>query len=248
MLHLAYNADDETQGHHTVPRPLKGNLLVVDPDDFLVEMIEAGLKLARPRWRMIVTHHPAVALEVLAQHSELDAIITEVVFDRSTELGRTFIRELGERWPEIPVFVMTNLEREETRGLDAAEYIPKPPDMDFLASRIDRVIRKKHESQVRGISLATFLQILEMDQKTCTVVVSHGGRVGEIFFREGKLMKVRLGELDGKEALFALLSMRDNSLRVIDTCDVERGMSASLASLLMEWSVRQDHARRGEDR
>lgn len=226
-----------------------GNLLFVDPDDLLIEMIETGLSFSRPKWGVIAARHPAEALEVLSIHSELDAIITEMVFDRSADLGRAFIHEISGRWPEIPIFVMTRLAHDETRELDTSEHIAKPPDMDFLVSRIDRAIRRRRESQVRGIALSTFVQILEIEQKTCTVVVSHGGRVGEVFFRKGKLQQARLGDVEGKEALFRMLSMREHTLRVIDRCDVLCDVDApnafSLASLLMEWSVREDHGRRG---
>jgi DNA-binding response OmpR family regulator len=221
-----------------------GNLLFVDPDDLLVEMIEAGLSLSRPKWGAILTTSPAEALEVLSLHSEFDAIVTEAVFNGSVEAGHAFIQEVGARWPEIPIFVMTSLDRDEMRGFDTAEYIAKPPDMDFLQGRIDRAIRRQKESQVRGFALSTFLQILEIEQKTCTVVVSHGGRVGEVFFRGGKLQQARLGEVEGKEALFRMLSMREHTLRVIDRCEVDGGIGGSLASLLMEWSVRADHAAR----
>lgn len=222
-----------------------GNLLFVDSDDLLLEMIETGLSFSRPKWGVIAARHPVEALQVLSLHSDLDAIITELVFDGSADLGRVFIREVNARWPEIPIFVMTGVDRDEIRELDTSEYIVKPPDMDFLVSRIDRAIRRRSESQVRGIALSTFLQILEIEQKNCTVVVSHGGRVGELFFRNGKLQQARLGDVEGKEALFRMLSMREHTLRVIDRCDVVGTKAFSLASLLMEWSVREDHGRRG---
>lgn len=246
----AENVSDEPRREKAAAResrkPLNGNLLFVDPDDLLVEMIESGLALSRPRWGVIATRHPAEALEVLARHLDLDAIITEVVFDRSPVVGRRFVDEVGDRWPDIPIFAMTSLDSDATRGLDTAEYIAKPPDMDFLVSRIDRAIRRQRESQVRGISLTTFLQILELDQKTCTVVVSHRGRVGEVYFQDGKLVQARLDGLEGKEALFGMLSMHEHSLRVIDKCDADREIRASLSSLLMEWSVREDHTKQGE--
>ena len=235
--------DPKTAARET-PKPRKGNLLFVDSDDFLIEMIESGLSLTRPKWQVIATRHPADALDVLKVHAELDAIITEIVFGRSSGTGKAFIREVSQRWPEIPIFVMTHLNPEETQGLDTAEYIAKPPDIDFLVSRVDRAIRKQRESLVRGISLATFLQIMEMERKSCTVIVSHGGRVGELYFRDGRLIQARLEEIEGEEALFRMLSMREHSLRVIDKCDADRRISSSLTSLLFEWSVREDHARR----
>jgi hypothetical protein len=35
--------------------------------------------------------------------------------------------------------------------------------------------------------------------------------------------------------------MREPGFRVVDRCEAERKFTASLASLLMEWSVREDH-------
>ncbi len=242
QLEGAHTVSDERSNVQRMPR--RGNLLFVDADEFLLEMLTSALSLSRPRWSVIATHNPAEALEVLSQHSELDAIVTEIVFDDSEDAGRAFIREVAQRWPEIPVLAVTTLDRDEIRGLDTAEFIAKPPDIDFLVSRIDRIIRRQRESQVRGISLTTFLQILEIDQKTCTLHVSHAGRVGEIAFRDRKLVHARLGELEGKEALFAMLSMREHTLRVVDVCTAT-GAAMPLASLLMEWSVREDHSRRG---
>ena len=227
-------------------KPRKGNVLFVDPDDFLVDMIETGLSLSRPRWQIVSARNPSDALKLLEEHSELDAIITEIVFDKSLQAGKTFIREVAHRWPEIPIFVMTGVDPEETHGLETTESIAKPPDMDFLVSRVDRAIRRQRESVVRGIPLPTFLQIMEIEQKTCTVMVSHGGRVGEVYLRGGTLINARLDAMEGQEAFFALLSMRDHGLRVIDRCDADRKISTSLTSLLMEWSVRADHANRDD--
>ncbi|MFA6958445.1 MAG: DUF4388 domain-containing protein [Thermoanaerobaculia bacterium] len=235
--------DRESAGR-AAKTPRKGNVLFVDQDEFLLDMIESGLSLSRPEWSVISTHHPAEALEVLAIYPKFDAIVTEVVFDRSVVVGKAFVHEAGQRYPEISIFVMTSRDPEEIRGLDAAEYIAKPPDIDFLVSRVDRAIRRQGESVVRGISLQTFLQIVELEKKTCTVIVSHGGRVGEVYLRAGQLIQARLDGTDGEDALFALLSMPDHAFRIVDRCDAERGIATSLTTLLMRWTLREDHKRR----
>lgn len=257
MAQLAFDGNHagtfESQGPmHDRPTPVverkkpQDHVLLVDGDELLAEMIEAGLRCLRPRWKITVSPHPANALELLAADVEVGAIVTELVFGTSPEVGRTFVQELAERWPDVPVLLMTGLDRDETAGIEAAEHIAKPPDMDFLAARIERILRGRTESRLRGIALSTFLQILEMEQKTCTLLVSHGGRTGEIFLVRGKLRGARLGSLDAREALFEMLSMREHTLRVIDSCAAESSLvELSLGSLLMEWSIRQDHGRRG---
>ncbi|MGH9423621.1 MAG: DUF4388 domain-containing protein [Thermoanaerobaculia bacterium] len=224
---------------------LKGNLLVVDPDDLLVEMIESGFSLSRPGWQLVATRQPSEALDVLQRHSDFEAIITEIVFNHSSASGKDFVREVTRRWPDVPIFVMSSVGVGETQDLDTADYIAKPPDMDFLIRRIDRAIRKQRESRVRGISLATFLQILEIERKSCTVIVSNRGRVGQLYLRDGKLIQARLDAIEGEDALFGILSMREQSLRVIDKCEEKKTIATSLTALLMEWSVREDNAKRG---
>jgi len=228
-------------GRRETQAPPDGRLLFVDPDEFLVEMIASGLALSRPKWEVTATRHPSEALDVLKRYSQFSVIITEVVFASSSEPGKAFVREASRRWPDIPIFVMTRLPAEETRGLDTAEYIAKPPDMDFLVSRVDRALRQQRQSLVRGISLMTFLQMLEFERKTCTVVVSHGGYVGELCFKGGRLVQARFDRLEGKEAFFEILSMPEHNLRILDKCEAEPQISSSLSGLLLEWSVREDH-------
>jgi response regulator RpfG family c-di-GMP phosphodiesterase len=258
MRNLALSADtggdetmnDDSPGPELPGRaartPRKGNVLLVDQDEFLLEMIESGLSLSRPEWNVISTHHPAEAIEVLGIYPKFDAIVSEVVFDHSAVVGKAFIQEVGQRYPEISIFAMTSRDSGEIRGLDAAEYISKPPDIDFIVSRVDRAIRRQRESVVRGISLQTFLQIMELEKKTCTVLVSHAGRAGEVCFRGGQLIQARLEGADGEEALFAMLSMPEHGFRVVDRCDAEKGISTSLTTLLLRWSVREDHGRLGD--
>lgn len=256
MAQLAFNSDyTGTFGSKGSPcdRPTPvaerkkahDHILLVDGDELLAEMIEAGLRCLRPRWSITVSPHPAQALELLAADIDVHAIVTELMFGGSSEVGHIFVQELAERWPDVPVLLMTGLDRDATGGLEAAEHILKPPDMDFLAARLDRLLRRRTESRLRGIALSTFLQILEMEQKTCTLLVSHGGRTGEIVLQRGTFRGARLGSLDPREALFAMLSMREHTLRVVDSCTTESSFELSLGSLLMEWSIRQDHARRG---
>lgn len=238
---------DEPEAAAPPPSPRKGNLLFVDPDDFLLELLENGLALSRPAWRIVAVHDVAEAIAVLEENAELDAIVTEIVFGRTAEEGKAFVRQVTRRWPEIPLFILTSAAAEETRGLDAAEHIAKPPDIDFLAGRIDRALRRQRESLVRGIPLPTFLQILALERNTCTLVVSERGRAGEIWLRDGALLDARIDGLEGRDALFAMLSMRGQSVRVLDRCDAEPRMAANLTSLLMEWSVREDHAARATE-
>ena len=60
--------------------------------------------------------------------------------------------------------------------------------------------------QIAGVSLAAFLQMIEMEQKTCTIKVFTKKNVGQIFFLNGALIDSKTIHLNHLEALYDILS------------------------------------------
>lgn len=59
-----------------------------------------------------------------------------------------------------------------------------------------------------GLSLAGFVQLLEMEGKTCRVRVRHGSDSGLLFFDEGRLVDAATGARKGRAAALEVLSWR----------------------------------------
>src|SRR3989339_1437531 len=60
--------------------------------------------------------------------------------------------------------------------------------------------------RIAGVNLSSFLQMIEMEQKTCTIKVFTKKDVGRIFFLKGTLIDADTRSLNHLEALYDILS------------------------------------------
>lgn len=94
--------------------------------------------------------------------------------------------------------------------------------------------------QIGGVSLASFLQMLEQERKSCTLIVQSDGQSGSFYFDEGELIDAECAGEAGKEAVYMLLSWNNPSFRVSEPEDRLRRISQPLAHLLLNAATRQD--------
>ena len=95
--------------------------------------------------------------------------------------------------------------------------------------------------RIAGVNLSSFLQMIEMEQKTCTIKIFTKKDVGQIFFRKGSLIDAVTRRLNHLEALYAILSWKNIVI------EVEKNVSGKqdeirlpLMHILMESARRSD--------
>ncbi len=94
--------------------------------------------------------------------------------------------------------------------------------------------------QIGGVSLASFLQILEQERKSCILSVHFDGQTGNFYFDDGELIDAEYGEEVGLEAVYALLHWKNPSFRVNEPEDRIRRFTQPLAHILLNAATRQD--------
>ena len=97
--------------------------------------------------------------------------------------------------------------------------------------------------RIGGVSLASFLQMLEQESKTCTLVVESEGREGRLFFTDGELIDADCDGIVGQEAVYQLLTWDNPSFRVTEAEDRLQRITQPLAHLLLQAATMQDEAR-----
>ncbi len=103
--------------------------------------------------------------------------------------------------------------------------------------------QETESGHIGGVSLASFLQMLEQERKSCTLIVQSNGESGSLFFSEGELVDARCGDETGTEAVYRLLSWHNPSFRVTEAEDRLRRINQPLAHLLLNAATRQDEQR-----
>lgn len=251
---------DNTGGGRPAPEPERTaapvrrpadprTILVVDPDPLLREILAAGLRLHDARYTVLAVEAPEKAIATLTSLG-VDLVITEVLFPRLTlEAGTAYVERLRRAFSHLPVLLLTEALSGLTH-LDAVDgVLAKPPDMDELLRRVDRLLDRSRESVVRGIGLVSLLQVLELERKSCTLTIEERGRAGSLRLRNGRLahaeVQIEAGPAHGKAALFEMLSWTEPILRISDRSDGPITIERGVQELLLEYFVEEDHARRG---
>ena len=119
-------------------------------------------------------------------------------------------------------------------------------DLNLLTKRIFTELQIDYGGQVRGIHLSSFLQMLELEGRTCTMSISTKGKNGFLYMIEGALIDARYEQLDGKAAALQILTW-ENVIIDLDYAPVvrPRKINVHLMAVLMESGRIVDEAKSG---
>ncbi len=215
---------------------MKKKVLIVDDDAFLCEFLAAELSL-NEELEMLVAHNGHEAMDKLAAQT-IDLFVTDLQMPEMD--GFALIAYVGRHYPELPFIIMTAHHSEdvekrlEQHGISA--YMRKPFKPEDLSSRITGMLRLSHEGFINGISVAPFLQLLEMERKTCTLTLSSGTKTGQLFIVHGSLIDAIVGDQRGENAALTIISWdSDVKIEIDNHCpELEKSISRDLRYLIME--------------
>jgi CheY-like chemotaxis protein len=220
------------------------NILIVDDESRLLQSLEAGLLIYRNRFKVFTAANGKEAVQIL-NTTGIDLVVTDLKMPEMD--GFELLAHLHAKFPFLPAIVMTafstpDIEEKLVNG-NSLKLLEKPVDFDELANAISEALeRDAKEGSLTGISLANFLQLLEMEQKTCLLEVTSKDSQGFIYFNQGELYAAISGKERGEEAVYKMLLMEDVHImfKKQPLKQIKRLISKPLFSLLMEGLKRKD--------
>jgi hypothetical protein len=103
-----------------------------------------------------------------------------------------------------------------------------------------------HRWPLFGLSVGSFLQVINMEQQTCLLeVYRSANQLGHFCIVEGSLYNAVCGDREGEDAAMEMISwenVRLNIKQIMNTSGIERRIEKNLMLLLMEGSRRRDEA------
>jgi len=105
--------------------------------------------------------------------------------------------------------------------------------------------KESEGGSIRGISAGLFLQLVELEERTCTIRLTDrkSRQQGVLWFREGKLLDARYGNQQGIEAAYTILSWQDVILSIQNRCPKnDNNIQEDLQTVLLEAMRRHDEA------
>ena len=223
--------------------PLK-TVLFVEDEVSTLRFYSAGLR-GLHEFKFLLAENGQQALDALKANN-VDVVVTDLnmpVMD-----GFTLITRLTAKYPSIPVLVVSGLPEskagENALNLGAIRILSKPPRLSVLMEEIRAAAQRKAEGLVKGISLGSLLQLLNWEQKTCTLTVRSKGRVGMMYLRQGEVVSAAYREHEGIVAAYEILSWDHPEIEFVEACRMDRIIDLPVAELLMNVAMITDQATR----
>jgi len=101
-------------------------------------------------------------------------------------------------------------------------------------------LKKENDGIINGISIASFLQMLEHEKHTCSVHVSSEDKSGVLYFDDGNLIDAVHNGLNGIEAAYSIVSWENSSIALDNTTDRQQQIDQPLGYILLNAAKQQD--------
>ena len=218
-------------------------VLIVDDEPAVLFALSEALADRRRGIKVATAANGEEAVAIL-ESERVDLVITDL---RMPEMdGFELLAWLRRGFPHLPVIVMTAFGAEIAARLDGApEVLEKPFDVGELKRKVADRLRQTFKGRVENISLASFLQLLELERKTCTLTVTSAGHDGRLFFRGGRLVGAETDGLQGTDAALEIVTWEHADVEISDVCPVDGPeVEGGLRFLLLEGMRLKDERER----
>jgi len=189
-------------------------VLVVDDEPQLLRLVEETLRAVGHQ--VVAVTRSEEALEMTESH-QFDLVVLDVMMPGMS--GIELLARLRENTAtrDLPVLLLSALSEgsDRVKGLQAgaADYLCKPFLPDELVLRVNRAVATspRHAAVLQGrfefIPLAAVLQNLLLGMVAGTLEVLADQTRGEIVIVDNQVISARLGDLEGRDAVLAMLDL-----------------------------------------
>ncbi|MDL1959834.1 MAG: response regulator [Deltaproteobacteria bacterium] len=223
---------------------MKDVLIVDDEKGFLLSLSD-GLKSYSDEFKVLIAFNGKEAIKIL-NSTKIDLVVTDLKMPEMD--GFQLLAYLTRHFSDIPTIVMTAFGTPDMEAklltMGASQYLEKPLDFDILADNIrQHVARHNSEGHIKGIALGTFLQFLEMEEKTCTLTVTSNERIGSLYFLEGELINAKTKISEGEQAAYEIIGWDETEIEINYSCENKtKTITSPLTFILMESCKIKDEA------
>lgn len=191
----------------------------------------------------ILTADKIGELDDIAGKIKIDIALIDLVKPSPADIE--VLKFVAQSHSRLPLMVMTAFETGEIetalKAIGPVRYFEKPVDFKALADRLFDEMESGVGGAIHGISLASFLQMSEMERTSCTLRIKTEEKKGHLFLVKGALIAAETDSLTGEEAVFEILSWSSPSIEIENAVpDRKKEITAPLMTLLMEGLKRKD--------
>jgi CheY-like chemotaxis protein len=226
---------------------MKRKILFVDDDQVLRHLLQRHFAGFAEAFTAVMVGDGFAAVKML-EKSAFSLVVLDLVMPRMD--GMSLLAHLREKYPDIPVVSISAMEVDQlgeyTSAGGVVAHLAKPFQKEQLSSLITTVLKKEATGgTLHDVSPAIFLQLMEMDGKTCTIRVldERSTQGGVLYFIDGQLVDARIGELRGIEAAYRVFTWDRVTIFLRNSCALrENVIGSELQPIIMKAAGMRDEA------
>ena len=215
------------------------NILIVDDEDTLLEAFEDYLSDFSDRLEVSLASNGNEAVNVL-ENKPVDLVVTDLMMPEMD--GFELLTYLNNNFPSIPIIVMSGYGNAETKNRlksqDSLVFLDKPVRLKDLEEAIFAGLEDgPGKGSITGVSLASFVQLINSEQKTCLLEAkTEGKKPGYLYFNRGEPWDAVWDDYKGKEAAVEIIGWEraEINFKSLPKKKIRKRIDAEIMSLIME--------------
>lgn len=210
-------------------------VLITDDEQSFLLSLKDGFKVHENKFIILTATNGQEAIEILKSTS-VDLLVTDL--EMPVMNGFEFLAWASRELPNLPLIVMTAFGTPEIESrleqFDALRYLEKPLDLDTLEKAILEGLETQTKSYIQGITPATFLQLLHLENKSCTLKISSENRTGYLYLSEGNLIDAKFDDISGEPAANQIICWENSKIELDNFIQRHEGpIKSSMEALLL---------------
>ena len=180
-------------------------ILVVDDDQVLQLTLSRRMAAFDEQFQVVQAVDGFDALKKL-EESAFSLVITDLMMPRMD--GMSLISHIQNRYSDLPVIIISGLKRKDVPNIEKVAGIVAYLEKPIAVNKLLELIVSTLDEETKGgllynISPTMFMQLMEMEGKTCTIRMldNESDEGGILYLEKGRLLDARVGELKGMEAV-----------------------------------------------
>ncbi len=213
---------------------VKTVLIADDEKDFLI-CAENFLKVYTDQIEVLAASNGRQALQIL-ETRKIDLLVTDVKMPEMD--GIELLSHLSRKKLDIYVMVITAFATQDVLSrlnkVGQFYYLAKPFSMESFGKQILEILGEKSETYVNQFTVSNLLQLIHMEQKTCTLLVKSNGKIGYLYLRNGELINAETNGTEGLEAAKRIIAWDKAETEMLGTSQKERKIHTAIMPILLE--------------
>lgn len=212
------------------------NILIVDSDSKTLKMIAGLLKCQGNFLNVLSTDSSRESLEIIASKA-IDMVVIGLHLPEIANIE--LMAKIESLCPQIRMIIMTDNAsqtlRAKAKQRESVILFDQDLDIALLVQRIFSELNIEYGGRIRGVSLPSFLQMMELEDRSCSLNITAKGRTGRLYLRKGVPITATFEKLTGRTAALQILTWKNVTIDIdYQTQDYPREITKPLISLIME--------------